>query len=223
MLYSTPMVQGILEDRKNQTRRTKGLELINKTPDEFNFIGIGSNPFKKKDKSDYYFFKREEENGDTFTNLVPVTYKIGDIIWVRENLKQCGELGLEYSADGEIIDEDIIPVDYGPYGGKYTFRTIPSIHMPKWACRIFLKVVSIKVQRLRDIFHSDARSEGIDFTEGINGNLYYNYLTLDYGCNELYSFMTLWQSINGVESWEFNPWVWVIEFERIEKPLDFIV
>lgn len=76
----------------------------------------------------------------------------------------------------------------------------PGIHMPKEACRIFLKVTEVKVESLQDISQEDAKAEGV--------------LRVDL-------FRDLWKSINGPESWESNPWVWVISFERIKKPENF--
>jgi hypothetical protein len=135
-------------------------------------------------------------------------YKEDDILWVRETFTEWPKGNFQFFASTAMGEEL----------GKWK----PSIHMPKEACRIFLKLKSIRVERLRNIFHSDARSEGVDFVERINGKLYYDYLTLEYGCNELFSFMTLWKKINGEESWALNPFVWVYEFEQIEKPLDFL-
>lgn len=139
-------------------------------------------------------------------------YKVGDVLWVRENFRaidqDLGSPRFEYKAT-----EAINLID----------KWKPSLFMPKQACRIFLKIKSIRVERLQDIRDEDAQAEGVDFVEGINGNLYFNYLTKEYGCNERFSFTTLWESINGDGSWNKNPFVWVYEFERIEKPFDFMV
>jgi len=230
MLYSTPMVQGLLEDRKNQTRRTKGLEKVNENPDQWIYDGymIKGDIKKGVDPNLYHVFK------DKITNEridLPEVYKKDDILWVREKLHQCGELGLEYF-NQEVVSEDLIPNDYGPYGGKYSFRTIPSIHMPKWASRIFLKVKSIRVERLVDISEADAINEGVEFLIIDNIKEYKNYTRkskefsryndYSYPNSPQSSFLSLWESINGEESLGLNPWVWVIEFERIEKPLDFM-
>ena len=186
ILFSTPMVQAILEERKTQTRRIiKDKLLQNSTPDDdLEFLLL----------------------------TIIYKYKVGDVLWVRETFRpieqEVGSPRFEYKAT-----EAINLID----------KWKPSLFMPKQACRIFLKIKSIRVERLQDIRDKDAQAEGVDFVEGINGNLYFNYLTKDYGCNELFSFMTLWESINGDGSWNKNPFVWVYEFERIEKPLDFIV
>ena len=90
--------------------------------------------------------------------------------------------------------------------------------MPKSACRIFLKVKSVRVERLQDISREDAIAEGIEYKRFENQGLGYKV----YGCgtesqmtaHPTVSFQSLWQSINGEQSWNDNPWVWVIEFER---------
>lgn len=186
ILFSTPMVQAILEGRKTQTRRIIKDELLqNSTPDDdLEFLLL----------------------------TIIYKYKVGDVLWVRETFRaidqEVGSPRFEYKAT-EVINL----ID----------KWKPSLFMPKQACRIFLKIKSIRVERLQDISQEDAQAEGVEFVEGINGNLYFNYLTKEYGCNERFSFMTLWESINGDGSWNKNPFVWLYEFERIEKPFNFIV
>lgn len=100
--------------------------------------------------------------------------------------------------------------------------------MPKAACRLFLEITNIRVERLQDISEDDAIREGIKseiFTPNSEKCYYF------YPCNDLRddsyidlpktSFYSLWQSINGPESWDENPWVWVIEFKRVNKPENF--
>ena len=82
--------------------------------------------------------------------------------------------------------------------------------MPKEACRLFLKVTNVRVERLQDITEMDAIFEGCMQYEKDT-----DWMTA------LYGFELLWKKINGESSWKSNPWVWVIEFERIEKPENF--
>lgn len=180
ILFSTEMVEAILEGRKTQTRRIlKGVALDWLAPDMFMPEYVAS-----KDN-----------------NICPYGYE-NDILWVRETWAtgKRGTDGTEYlyKADN---------VDYANPKWK------PSIHMPKEACRLRLKIKSIRVERLQEISEQDAISEGIELI----GNRYKQYLStrLDKTVeNPIYSYMTLWESINGVGSWEKNPYVWVIEFER---------
>lgn len=144
---------------------------------------------------------------------------IGSILYVRETLRQHGELGLEYLANAEWIDEDIIPESHKPYR-NYACCNIPSIYMPKWAARIWEEVVSVRVERLQDITEEDAIAEGIEpdvtglsLTEdGREVMNYYNYAKEGYRyVPPIESYKSLWESINGPGSWDLNPWVWRIE------------
>ena len=99
--------------------------------------------------------------------------------------------------------------------------------MPKEACRLFLKITSIKVERLQDISEEDAIAEGVlsipAKSFGKEFRAYVDYLASGsyYPISE-FSFESLWQSINGEESWNANPFVWIITFEKIQKPADFL-
>ena len=105
----------------------------------------------------------------------------------------------------------------------------PSLFMPKEACRIFLEIEDVKVERLQDITEEDAINEGIfDMYrgKGIIGNAYRNYLDKEGGYDSvaddaIHSFQTLWQKINGISSWDDNPFVWVNSFKSIERPSNF--
>lgn len=208
ILFSTPMVQAILEGRKTMTRRAckdNGDNLIG-------YEYVTNNPTYPEMWNGK---KSERYTGwvAMFNNLPVVMPRkcpygnIGDILWVREMLYQNGELGLEYVADKEYIDENIIPEDHKPYR-NYAHCNIPSIHMPKYLCRIFLEIIDIKVERVKNISEKDAILEGSIPSGG-------NILGLRDGAIGL--FKSLWQSINGEESWNQNPWVWAITFKQIKK------
>ena len=80
----------------------------------------------------------------------------------------------------------------------------PSIHMPRRASRITLEIVNVRVERLQDISPDDCRAEGIR-------------CTIDYGGEYIAWFERLWESIHGENSWDENPWLWVIEFEMVKR------
>lgn len=211
ILLSTQMVQARLDGRKNMTRRTKGLEIINKLPDNWEYVGktpehdvpypinrgIIGNP--------WYQWTKSIGKSETFIAQCPYG-QIGDVLWVRESF--CKDINNNY-------------VFKTMFGVSDSFKWKPSIYMPKAACRLFFEITDIRVERLQDISENDAISEGIEVLDGHSN--YKNYLYGD-GMNYTYvktpklSFCTLWKSINGEESWEANPWVWVIEFKEIEKP-----
>lgn len=203
------MVQAILEGRKTMTRRTKGLEGLNFSTDEWRYDGLSE---------EGYYTMEMLKNGspkEIYTEVVPA-YNIGDVLWVRET---CYPLRIVDAFDKEQIlhranleDETFIK----EIGGKWK----PSIFMPKHACRIFLKVKAIRVERLQDINEEDVIAEGIEVL-GFGFKNYDNYVPLTVFDNAQSSFFSLWSKINGLKSLQKNPFVWVYEFERIEKPLDF--
>ncbi len=104
--------------------------------------------------------------------------------------------------------------DGNPTEGDWT-RPRPSIHMPRWASRILLEITAVRVERLQDISEADAQAEGIEYSERFEGYCigeaeHYN------SHDPRLSYASLWESINGPGSWAANPWVWVVEFRRIE-------
>ena len=132
-------------------------------------------------------------------------YKPGDILWVREKTYctyyQAWDENTYYAAD---------------YDGKpdWVARVVPSIHMPREAARLFLRVTDVRVERLRDIDENGAIAEG----------LYKGWRLCGMGSLALsarQAFMWLWETITrkapAADSWACNPWVWVISFERIGK------
>ncbi len=222
ILFSTPMIQAIDKNIKTKTRRTKGLEKFNENPDDWKFGGIAAAVHFPTEKNDlrisHYFI--DKQTGVKEHVFCP--YELGDVFWVREThrpLIDCttGKFARwDYKAD--MPDE---------FHKQYPHKWKPSIFMPKEACRTFLKVKSIRVERLQDISEEDAQAEGAHF-------LYHGLGTVIIDSHpdweKLYKprasykdgFHYIWKYINGEVSWQFNPFVWVYEFEKIEKPLDFI-
>jgi hypothetical protein len=129
----------------------------------------------------------------------------GDRLWVREAWSRDEEDGaLFYRADvgtGNEADD----WQRNIYEGASGYRWKPSIFMPRWASRILLEVTAVRVERLQDISEADAIAEGAPWAacgapqEG----------------SHKAGFAQLWESINGPNSWDANPWVWVIEFKRV--------
>ena len=143
----------------------------------------------------------DQETGDSHPPAFPCQYQPGDILYVRETWARSMVGTYLYKATNTPIILD---------------WWHPSIYMPKEAARLFLRVTDVRVERLRDITEDGARSEGC-----FHGPL------LD-GCDDfmvpaLYSFQSVWDSTvkktdRDTYGWAANPWVWVIEFERCEKP-----
>ena len=220
ILFSTPMVQAILEGRKTQTRRVLKPAPIDKNNYHFEKLEkFGSRAFGMLPNQGVEI---DNINNFPYNGIWFCPYNVGDVLWVRETF-----------APKEIYDEP--PGVIAHYKATDSFASTkwkPSIFMPKQACRIFLKIKSIRVERLHDISKEDAIQEGIEFEIIDNIKEYKNYTAKskefgrynDYSYPDVpqVSFMTLWESINGKESLELNPFVWVYEFEQIEKPNDFI-
>lgn len=140
----------------------------------------------------------------------------GDRLWVKETWRTTGDGGriddwppsrmqahqVWYDADGHA------PAD------ECTGKTRVSIHMPRWASRIDLEVTSVRVERLQAIGKGDAIDEGIE--KRGPGWAWYDDLG-SFTKDPLTSYRSLWESINGIDSWHANPWVWVIEFKRVTR------
>ena len=140
--------------------------------------------------------------------------KVGDVLWVRESFY----LPVSELFKGNYFYKALV-------NQIWLFKWKPSIHMPKKAARLFLRIKDIRVERLWDISEEDSKKEGVLFST-IHGIVEYkNYMSKigeTFPVFAKLSFMSLWESINGNASLELNPWVWVIEFEKIEKPENFL-
>jgi hypothetical protein len=190
ILFSTPMVKAITEGRKTQTRR------IIKGIDETTMCDL---------------YELYDKSPDYFSEICPYG-KPGDILWVREKWRQ-----LVNCSTGEQVQPDYYAEMPEDFHKMYPHKWKPSIHMKKEHARIWLRIRSVRVERLKDISRDDARAEGIEI-DIISGTRFKHYVDGSTTYNERTSFYTLWEKINGKESLYSNPWLWVLEFERIEKP-----
>ncbi|MEO9257938.1 MAG: hypothetical protein ABI207_06125 [Crocinitomicaceae bacterium] len=211
ILFQTEMVQGVLEGRKNQTRRLKGLEEINATPEQYRYQEVS------EELPNIHYFERRDESGmltDEYFDI-PVPYQVGDVLWVRETFR------LELSAKGNPpLSTCIYKADYKDVPYKYKWK--PSIFMKKMHARIFLEVVNVRAERLREISENDAINEGVKYKETRVKKYFWDYIDKRWILNNArHSFMSLWIKINGYENLKLNPFVWIIEFKRIEKPENF--
>ena len=143
--------------------------------------------------------------------LICRNYEVGDILWVREAYGKT-PTGFAYMSDSIMRYEGNI-------------RWISPLLMPKTACRLFLKVVDVRLERIQDITEDEAYREGVGREGKFRFKNYrrsrdaYEYLSIKTAKD---SFQTLWESIYGENSWNVNPYVWVVEFERVERPENFI-
>lgn len=193
ILFNTEMVKAILEDRKTQTRRlikAPVLYEVSEPPDRIEKVTL---PW-----ADYQFTWHGNAIGG-FELKAP--YRPGDVLYVRETWTEM-PYGFAYRADGE-----------EPDGWDGNDRWYPSIHMPKEAARLFLRVTRVRCERLQEITSGEAIAEGIQS----------NLRSPSEAADALIAFEALWNSTVRQDAmkrwgWKANPWVWVIEFERIDKP-----
>ena len=141
--------------------------------------------------------------------LVKPKYQPGDILWVRETWTTVSSGIIEYKAT--YIEPYTGSTEIDHIGKKITWR--PSIHMPREAARIFLRVKNVRVERLRDITEEDARDEGILLSYGASDKRVCRFQ------NYRDAFRALWDDLNKKRGygWNMNPWVWVVEFEHMSK------
>lgn len=208
ILFSAPMVQAILEGRKTQTRR------ILKPQPTGEFFGFLERPIKSsKDPS----VLRAWFGGEPSSIEITCPYgKAGDSLWVRENFEIIGVDADDEEAYAKILfmadEKEVVSPPLDGYWNQRKTQAgqamnfykkkgiIPSIFLPRWASRIEMLIKNVRVERLWDISEEDAKAEGV----------------IDSGHGYRKAFGTIWAKINGVMSLTENPWVWVIEFERVK-------
>ena len=182
MLFNTVMVQAILEGNKTSTRRI-------------------IKPHRKATIENIWF---DKEDGDVVTvyndnkhigekGYIKPPYYVGDIIYVRETWLK-GDDGYHFRANETFVSK-VVREAYG-------YKWKPSIHMPKVAARLFLKVTDIRAERLQDITEDGAEKEGCE-NDVIDSDI----MTVKQ------SFEHLWDNL--YKNWNENPWVWVIEFTKV--------
>lgn len=224
------MVRAILEGRKTQTRRIAKVPVgIHHGIDIMDW-GLSKHPYLDGDVWRYNV-QTDVDSYSSHELKCPYGY-VDDVLYVRESIYQHGHYYTDsFDETGEYETRWIsagatsyVATDERPA----KCRVKPSIHMPKKLARIFLKITDIRVERLQEIQPDDATAEGIEFvteylTPHVDGPVRF-YKDYSPGCdtfehaNPVESFETLWRKINGDESWNENPFVWVISFEKIDKP-----
>lgn len=216
ILFSGPMVRAILEGRKTVTRRP--------IKPSMRGFDVSFELHQQEDGSWQPMHTFDESCMDDQGTEHPIVCPYGqpgDRLWVREAFNRTNPGGTEgvyyYRADGEL------PKCIG--GGKFTGVESwkPSIHMPRAACRILLEITDVRVERLQDISEEQALAEGIvgvPFRPDDGFPICTGYMVgPDDGKSVLETtaakaFAKLWQSTGG--DWDANPWVWVVEFRRVQ-------
>ncbi|ENZ0271239.1 hypothetical protein ACGABU_003403 [Morganella morganii] len=204
IIFNAEMVRAILDGRKTQTRR-----IVKAVPITHDFHGwVMSSTCAKDEGKACWAIGDSPLLKDPIRRNFPFG-KTGDRLWVRETW-QCGlctESTFAYRATHKPSDLE--------EGWSEIIKWRPSSQMPRWASRILLEITGVRVERLQDINEEDAVAEGV---EPLHGG-YWKHYQPDWTQRQLSargSFVTLWNSINGVDAWYKNPWVWVIEFKQIQ-------
>ncbi|HCB1445088.1 hypothetical protein [Serratia marcescens] len=211
VIFNSEMVRAILSGRKTQTRRAisdRHLHLIDVASQVGECYPLESGI--------------DHANSQSYYREYCPFGQVGDRLWVRETFAVLGnEDGCPIDWDGNLIKGNEKhaariykascwqePGNYGLWSipnrdTQYEGAWRPSIHMPRWASRITLEITAVRVERLNDISDGDAISEGCSISDMKSGDCVADV------------FARLWSSIYGVDSWNANPWVWVIEFRRV--------
>ncbi|ALU60925.1 hypothetical protein ACA40_14040 [Pseudomonas syringae pv. lapsa] len=208
ILFSAPMVRAILEGRKTVTRReVKKLAALD-------CLAAGFEPA----------FLALPGNAD----LCPYG-KVGDQLWVQETW-YCDHLEV---MRGPYLKPDDLDIGEALNAGTLVYAADglapyeqeqptwkPSIHMPRWVSRILLEITDVRVERLQDISEEQAKAEGVRLMRDgsdtwVSREGPENLVTPWPTAKE--AFRDLWESINGSDSWDANPWVWAITFGRVEQ------
>ncbi|ENT5091740.1 hypothetical protein [Salmonella enterica] len=203
MIFNGEMVNAILSGRKTQTRRVLATyqDAVKFCP-EWDVNG----------KQIFIVLGEKDHTGmNPVITAIPCPFgQPGDRIWVRETFRVHSRATdvatLVYRASvrnswTEQTHRVPVAVCNKPVTPE---KWTPSIHMPRWASRITLEITDVRVERLNSISDSDASKEGCCIADMESGDCLSDVFT------------RLWASIYGDDSWQANPWVWVIEFKRVE-------
>lgn len=194
MIFNAEMVRAVLEGRKTQTRRMMKVQP---------HAGV----------RDSVFVKSGLEDGHGKELVCPFG-AVGDRLWVRETFRVHSRATdvatLVYKASEQqswTQQTHRVPIENCNKPAVIDNWT-PSIHMPRWASRVALEITGVRVERLNNMTEADAMAEGCQGGhDSIPGYMY--------SATPHEHFHHVWESIYGEDSWLANPWVWVIEFQRV--------
>lgn len=192
ILFNTEMVRAIMDGRKSCTRR-----MVKPQPDEKHTYPLGFVTDSTEKKEVGYFGFGINEYGASIQYAKP-QYQPGDILYVRETWGY----PISLNSDKQYVFRADKIAESGFKNDSHIWH--PSIHMPKEAARIWLKVTDVRVERLQDMTDDDAKAEGC-----------FDYTSTALGFPDVWD-STIKKSDLGHYGWDANPWVWVIEFERCE-------
>lgn len=224
ILFNADMVRAVLDGRKTQTRRiiqsaAKNMQASGHKVIEYREPGdkwYGEHVFSMCNQSGTWCDYTKEQ----FLAKCPFG-AVGDRVWLRETFRVHSRATdvatLVYKASEQqswTQQTHRVPIEKCNKPAVVDKWT-PSIHMPRWASRITLEITGVRVERMFDISEADARAEGV---EQLRGGFWRHYQPgwTQHQLSARGSFVTLWKSIYGEEGWQANPWVWVVDFKRVE-------
>ncbi|MFG8074350.1 hypothetical protein ACEOIB_11840 [Pseudomonas aeruginosa] len=200
ILFNDQMVRAMLEGRKTVTRR-----VVKPQPDFLGSMVDPNTPFKTLDAG-------------LHARITCPYGEPGDRLWVREAWAADAQVDAIAPSDLSQGEPIWYPADLSVRQTGCSMiskgRVRPSIHMPRWACRILLEITAVRVERLQDISEEQALAEGVRGEPCDHARQ----ACADIGCwgdTAKGAFGFLWESLNGEGSWAANPWVWVVEFKRV--------
>lgn len=193
LLFSGQMADANVKGWKDETRRTRGLDEINKAPDSYSVTLQSENGVLRA-----YFMHKVHMLHD---KQIKCPYgNVGDVLCQRETLVYADDMW-RYAADRAGFAPGIMPYDWKP-----AKKVVPNMHMPHWACRFKRTIKEITIERVQDITADGAFAEGIRcevLPQDDSDTARSKYVP---------AYRDLWVKLNGAESWEKNVWVWVVKY-----------
>lgn len=223
MIFNSEMVRAILDGRKTQTRR------VIKPQPKFKYHKVCN---KEVWCWKQYVWGKDGLSPNVLSIGSNCPYgKVGDVLWVKEKYRVASLVSSNCDGtttfDIQFADDSYKRVSEIEPSSKPAGRWYSSIFMPKWATRIWLEITGIRVERVQDISEKDAKAEGIKpypndipiTVQGIGAGCEGYIAEVGKLTKHKLAFCELWDSINAKRGfgWDKNPWVWVIEFKRIEE------
>lgn len=223
IIFSGPMVRAILAGKKTQTRR-----VVKPQPPDWLAQHLDTG-FRVVRHLHGNLFGAMAGSGDVLAcrseDAIRCPYGApGDTLWVREQFAMPRRTTNGGRESQLVPDHDVGGVHYLADGeAPAGYRSRPSIHMPRWASRLTLLVKSVRVERLQRISYDDMDAEGVEFDDdSVAARAFSRAEHIQIGGGSLgdtaerVGFAELWDSINGARApWSSNPYVWVLEFERV--------
>ncbi|MCL0011648.1 hypothetical protein MKU80_011465 [Providencia rettgeri] len=199
VILNAEMVRAVLDGRKTQIR-----DIVKGATSKHIFHGWVVSSIHSKDEGRACWSNNALSMRGNPIRLHCPLGKIGDRLWVRETFQVglCTKSGFAYKATHKSSDLD--------EGWDEVIKWRPSTQMPRWASRITLEITDVRVERLQSINEEDAKAEGFDNSQSDAAN------SIGWFEKPIRAFRRDWENINGTDGWDSNPWVWVIEFKKVE-------